>query len=65
MSFIDSIGVLMARSCLKEILSSKFAGAENIFRKKFPMNLMTHKLVAIELLRGHKEETDFYDELER
>lgn len=65
MSFIGSIGVFMAVTGLKEILSSKFEGADNIPGKKFPMNLRTQKFVTIELLRGHMKETNPYDELEQ
>ena len=66
MSFIGSIGVFMAVTGLKEILSSKFEGTDNIIPgKKFPMNLRTQKFVTIELLKGHMKEANPYDELEQ
>ena len=49
----------MSGSGLKEILSSKFTGSDNILlEKKFPMNLraLRFAIVIIELYRRHVEE---------
>ena len=43
--------------CISVPLSSKFPGAESMIGKEF-MNLWAYISVAIELLRGHMEETD-------
>ena len=65
MSFIGSIGALMAGSGLKEILSSAFAGLDKmLLGKKFLMNLRAFRFAVIELLRGHVEEMGSYDEME-
>ena len=65
MSLIGSVGALMAGSGLKEILSSAFAGSDKMLQgKKFHMNLGTFTFVVTELLKGHVEEMDSYDEME-
>ena len=65
MSLIGSVGALMAGSGLKEILSSAFAGSDKMLQgKKFHMNLGAFTFVVTELLKGHVEEMDSYDEIE-
>ena len=65
MSFIGSVGALMASSGLKEILSREFAGSDKMIQgKKFPMNLRAFRFVVIEFLRGHVEEMGSHDEME-
>ena len=65
MSFIGSVGELMAGSGLKEILSSASAGSDKMLQgKKFPLNLRAFRFVVVELLRGHVEEMGSYHEME-
>ena len=52
MSFIGSIGSLMAESGLYELLDSTFAGVQKMMiGKKFPQNMRALRIVAEELLR--------------
>ena len=54
MSFIRSIGNLMANSGLEEILEKSFAGVKKMLSgKKFPMNLRALRMIVEELLRNH------------
>ena len=47
MTFIGSVGALMAGSGLKEILSSTFAVSDKMLQEKiFPMNLRAFRFVA-------------------
>ena len=65
MSFVCSVGALLAGSGLKKILSSAFVGSDKmLLGKKLPMNLRAFTFVVIELLRGHVEEKGSYDEME-
>ena len=53
MSFIWSIGSLMAESGLYELLDSTFAGVQKMMTgKKFPQNMRALRIVAEELLRA-------------
>ena len=53
MSFVGTIGSLMAGSGLSEILSSTFAGVSKMLTgKKFPQNFRAMRLVSEELLRN-------------
>ena len=52
MSFIESIGSLMAESGLYELIDSTFAGVQKMMiGKKFPQNMRALRIVAEELLR--------------
>ena len=52
MSFVGSIGILMAETDLAQILGSVFGGSEKMLTgKKFPMNMRAMRMVAEELLR--------------
>ena len=52
MSFVGSIGTLMAETGLAQILESVFGGVEKMLtEKKFPMNMRDIRMVAEELLR--------------
>ena len=52
MSFIGSIGSLMAGRGLYELLDSTFAGVQKMMTgKKFPQNMRALRIVAEELLR--------------
>ena len=52
MSFIGSVGSLMAESGLSEILDSTFGGVQKMLTgKKFPQNMRALRLVVEELLR--------------
>ena len=53
MSFVGSIGILMAETGLAQILESVFGGSEKMLTgKKFPMNMRAMRMVAEELLRN-------------
>ena len=52
MSFVGSVGSLMAGSGLYELLESTFAGVQNMMTgKRFPQNVRALRIVVEELLR--------------
>jgi hypothetical protein len=54
MSFIGSVGYLMANTGLETILQSAFAGVPKLLSgKKFPQNFRALRLTVEELLRNH------------
>ena len=64
MSFIGSIGSLMANSGLEEILKPSFAGVEKMLTgKKYPMNLRALRMVVEELLQSKATFLSQYSEL--
>ena len=64
MSFIGSIGSLMANSGLEEILKHSFAGVEKMLTgKKYPMNLGALRMVVEELLQSKVTFLSQYSEL--
>ena len=51
-SYIGSIGVLMAGTCMKEILEKAFGGVSKMSTvKKYPQNLRALKMLMEEVLR--------------
>ena len=62
-SFIGARGTLMKGSGLSQWLSCAFAGVEKmLIGKKFPMNMRALRFAVIELLRGHVNSLDRYDD---
>ena len=56
MSSIGSIGSLMVKSGLYELLDSTFAGVQKMMTgKKFPQNMRAFRIVAEELFRWHSK----------
>ena len=52
MSFVGSIGTLMAETGLKEILESSFNGVPNMLRgKNYPANMVALRMTVEEVLR--------------
>ena len=48
-SFVGSVGKLMSRSGLEEIMSPAFAGVKKmLLGKKFPMNIRALRIVCLE-----------------
>ena len=64
MSFVGSVGVLMAGGGLEEILKSTFGGVQHMLtEKKFPQNTRTLRMLCEEILHGIVESIDDHDEL--
>ncbi|KAH3700092.1 hypothetical protein DPMN_075060 [Dreissena polymorpha] len=67
MSFVGSVGTLMANSGLEELLESTFVGVSNLLNgKKYPHNVQALRIVTEELLRKVFTENNFQtsDDLE-
>ena len=71
MSFVGSVEKLMKNSGLEHVMKTAFAGVDKmLIGKKFPMNVRTLRIIALELLRelvsnntNHKEMTHALNEL--
>ena len=62
MSFVDSVGVLMANSGLDEILKSAFGGVQHMLSgTKFPLNVRALCLVMEEVLSKVVKKLDTYE----
>ena len=66
MSFVGSVGKLMEKSGVAQLMMSSFAGVEKMLTgKKFPMNIRALRFVVVELLRGHTEGMLKYHEVSK
>ena len=64
-SFDGSVGKLMSRSGLEEIMSPEFVGVKKILNgKKFSINISALRISCLEFLRGYVDDVKNYYELE-
>ena len=64
MSFVGSVGTLMAGSGLEEVLKSAFGGVSRMLTgKTFPQNIRALRMVVEEILHSTLDNADNYNDL--
>ena len=64
-SFVGSVGKLMSRSGLEEIMSPEFVGVKKmLIGKNVPINVRALRIGCLEFLRGYVDDVKNYNELE-